>query len=226
MNKNIKTSDVVFNYIEEKILNGEWKPGNKISTELQLVKDLNVSRMSVREAIEKLVALKLLTKKRGDGTYVNEITPGTNLQNLIPLLTMGKKSYMEILQIRTALDVLCIDLFMKNWDLELVKQLEDLHYKILNSTIDDEKLLIYDKKFHKIISLGTKNTLLLDLNEILFHTLEFYAKSEYNKINTSKRLEEHGKILDAIKNKDSELAKLYMKRHIDETILKIKENSN
>jgi DNA-binding FadR family transcriptional regulator len=226
MSKGMKTSEIVFNYIEQKILNGEWKPGDKISTELQLVKDMNVSRMSVREAVEKLVALKLLTKRRGDGTYVNEITTSTNLQNLIPLLTMGKKSYVEILQIRTALDVLCIDLFMKNWDPKLVKQLEDLHQKFINNGDNNKDILNYDEEFHKIIALGAQNTLLLDLNDILFHTLEFYAKTEYNKINFFQRIEEHNKILEAIKNKDSELAKLYMHRHIEGTISKVKENLN
>lgn len=226
MSKAIKTSEIVFNYIEQKILNGDWKPGDKISTELQLVKDLNVSRMSVREAVEKLVALKLLTKRRGDGTYVNEITPSTNLQNLIPVLTMGKKSYVEILQIRTALDVLCVDLFMKNWDPKLVEQLENLHQNFLNNRNNNENLLGYDEEFHKIIASGSKNKLLLDLNDILFHTLEFYAKTEYNKINFSQRIEEHNKILEAIKNKDSELAKLYMHRHIEGTISKVKENLN
>lgn len=51
-----RTSDKVLEKIQEKIFSGEWKPGQKIMSETKLAEDLNVSRVSVREAIEKLAA--------------------------------------------------------------------------------------------------------------------------------------------------------------------------
>lgn len=55
--KNI--SDEVFNYIKKNIVNKNWKPGDKITSEIQLAKELEVSRISVREAIGRLVAMNI-----------------------------------------------------------------------------------------------------------------------------------------------------------------------
>lgn len=59
-----KASDKVFKYIEEKIVLGIWKEGNKIDSENQLAEELMVSRVSVREAIGKMVAMGILYKKK------------------------------------------------------------------------------------------------------------------------------------------------------------------
>ncbi|MGL5057854.1 MAG: FadR/GntR family transcriptional regulator [Fusobacteriaceae bacterium] len=74
MNKE-KASDKVFEYIEEKIVKGIWKEGDKIESENQLAKELNVSRVSVREAISKMVAMGILLKKKGGGSFVKAKRP-------------------------------------------------------------------------------------------------------------------------------------------------------
>ncbi|MCM8767832.1 MAG: GntR family transcriptional regulator [Candidatus Omnitrophica bacterium] len=56
--------------LKEKILNGKFKVGEKIPSEKQLSKILNVSRHTVREGIEELVKEGYLVKKQGSGTYV------------------------------------------------------------------------------------------------------------------------------------------------------------
>ena len=65
----------VFNYVQEKILTGEWDIGDKITPEISLSKELGVSRSVVREAIKKFVALNILSRTQGGGTYVNNLTP-------------------------------------------------------------------------------------------------------------------------------------------------------
>ena len=83
---NKRISDVVFNKIKAKIISGEWTSGMKIMSEPQLVKELGISRVSVREAIEKMVALNVLTKKHGGGTFVSELNASVYLNSLIALL--------------------------------------------------------------------------------------------------------------------------------------------
>ena len=57
--------------IKQKIIDGEFRPGQKIPSELQLSKMYNVSRITVRNAITELVDEDLLIKKQGRGTFVS-----------------------------------------------------------------------------------------------------------------------------------------------------------
>lgn len=68
--------------LKQKIEDGVWKPGEKIPNEMELCKVYNVSRITVREAINELVWEEYLVRKRAKGTYVlnpNEKFEGNNM---------------------------------------------------------------------------------------------------------------------------------------------------
>ena len=64
-----KIADVIATHIEKLILEGALRPGEKLAPERELAQKLDVSRPSLRDAIEKLAERGLLTATRG-GTYV------------------------------------------------------------------------------------------------------------------------------------------------------------
>ncbi len=59
--------------IEKRIKSGKLKPGDKIPSEVSLQKSFNVSRVTVRKAIEELVKNNYLIKLQGKGTYVSQV---------------------------------------------------------------------------------------------------------------------------------------------------------
>ncbi|MEH7501533.1 GntR family transcriptional regulator [Neobacillus drentensis] len=56
--------------LKRKIEEGDWNPGDKIPSELELCEIYNVSRITVREAINELVWEEYLIKQRPKGTFV------------------------------------------------------------------------------------------------------------------------------------------------------------
>lgn len=58
--------------IRDDILNGTYRPGEKILTEEQLSKKYGVSRITVRNALETLARDNYLVRKRGAGTFISE----------------------------------------------------------------------------------------------------------------------------------------------------------
>jgi GntR family transcriptional regulator len=54
----------------EGIRSGDYPPGSRIPSEPQLAKDYGIGRPTVRQAIEMLVRRRLLSRRRGSGTYV------------------------------------------------------------------------------------------------------------------------------------------------------------
>lgn len=57
-------------FVLEKIESGEWPPGYTLPTEQQLQDQLEVSRATIRHAIEELTNEGLVNKKQGKGTFV------------------------------------------------------------------------------------------------------------------------------------------------------------
>lgn len=69
--------------LKEHIQNGEWKVGSQILTEDQLSGQYNVSKATVRLAVEELVSLGYLKKIQGKGTFVRRRKPDDNIAMLI-----------------------------------------------------------------------------------------------------------------------------------------------
>jgi len=216
--KEKRTSDRVFDHIKERIIDKTWQPGDKITPELHLVEELGVSRMSVREAIEKLVAMNILTKKRGGGTFVNEIKPSDYMDELLPLLMIGKIDYSQVLEFRSAIDVLATRLFIERADDTLLGDLKKCYREMVENKDDRDKFFELDMEFHKIICKGAENPILYKVIEMIFSIMKAEAGDEYHKLTPDERIAEHGKILTAIKDRDIELAQLYMKRHLERTL--------
>jgi GntR family transcriptional regulator len=56
--------------LKQRIANQEWVSGNRIPTETELIEEFDVSRTTVREAVDQLVQEGLLDRLQGRGTFV------------------------------------------------------------------------------------------------------------------------------------------------------------
>lgn len=66
-------------YIRGKARSGEWRPGDKIPSENDLVRILGVSRMTINRALRELSAAGELVRRGGVGTFVVEPRPQSTL---------------------------------------------------------------------------------------------------------------------------------------------------
>jgi len=73
--KQQKLSDIILAQLEAMIIEGSLQPGEKLLSERELAKQFEVSRPSLREAIQKLEAKGLVTRKQGGGTFVSNLLP-------------------------------------------------------------------------------------------------------------------------------------------------------
>ncbi len=63
--KRDNVADAIYDALYQKIASGQWAEGDKIPNEFVLCEELGVSRVSVRSAIQRFVALGMLEVKRG-----------------------------------------------------------------------------------------------------------------------------------------------------------------
>lgn len=215
---NTTQSDKVYEYVLDKIKNNEWSKGERIYSENMLSERLEVSRIAVREALEKFAALGILEKKKGAGTYVSEIDISSIFGKIVPLMTLQSMDLLHVLKFRLHFEQGNVIEFMKNCSEEDVEELSRIYEEMKLHSKDSEDFYTADYKFHMVIARGTGNPLVISINEILTGILVASQEIVNTKIGPEIGLKYHKAILDAIKSKDTEHAALLMKRHVESTI--------
>ena len=102
--KQAKLSDVIQAQLETMILEGSLKPGQKLPAERELAKQFDVSRPSLREAIQKLEAKNLVTRRQGGGTYVSDEILGGLSDPLFALMANSNESQFDLLEFRHGIE--------------------------------------------------------------------------------------------------------------------------
>jgi GntR family transcriptional repressor for pyruvate dehydrogenase complex len=218
-------SNKVYEYVLDKIKANKWTAGERIYSENELCHKLEVSRIAVREALEKFSALGILDKRRGAGTYVCDIDINKILSNVVPLMTLKPMDILDVLRFRLYLETGNVIEFMKNHSKEDIEELKKTYEQMKNHIADNKDFYTADYEFHRIIAKGTKNQLVISINEMLTGVLVTSQELINLKVGPEIGLRFHGDIIQAIDNGDAQMASLLMTRHIEATINCIEEQS-
>lgn len=197
-------SEQVFNTLKEAIVAGEIAQGSKI-TEDDLAKKYGISRGPLREAIRRLEGLRLLVRKPHAGTRV---------------VTLTTAMMQEIYIVREALEGMSARLAAINMSDAEIKELRGL-LEIHKNNIEDSKGKEYfqregDLDFHFCIARASNNQWLIDLLSSELYQLLRMCRQRSSKTpeRPIRALNEHKQIVEAISQRDPELAELLMRRHI------------
>ena len=99
-----KLSDAIEQQLESLIMEGTLQPGEKLLPERELAKQFDVSRPSLREAIQSLEAKGLLLRRQGGGTFVQKNLWQSLSDPLVGLLAEHPESQFDLLETRHALE--------------------------------------------------------------------------------------------------------------------------
>ena len=102
-----RLSDDIVLQLEALILEGSLKAGERLPAERVLAERFGVSRPSLREAIQKLVARGLLVSRQGGGNYVAERVGSTFSDPLLHLLEGNPSAQRDLLEFRHTLEGSC-----------------------------------------------------------------------------------------------------------------------
>ncbi len=198
----VTAADKTFFQLRRDIVEGVIAPGAKLS-ETELSTKYEVSRALIREAINRLEACHIVERKANVGARVVALTP----QGMIGLY-----------QVREALEGMAARLAAKHMtDAEIadLNALLNLHYQEVSH---DESYYqeAGDVDFHYRIIVGSKNRhLIAMLSDGIYHLVRMYRVQlgmAGPRVTTA--FNEHRHIVQAISNRDEELAELLMRRHI------------
>ncbi|WP_343348886.1 FadR/GntR family transcriptional regulator [Terrisporobacter petrolearius] len=197
---------------EKIIVKKEYKIGDKLPNENLLSDELNVSRTTLREAIRILVTENILEIKRGKGTYIiNDTIDNHDLGKLSNTVSDLK----DLLELRLIIEPMAVYYATKRATKKDVENI--LHYgknvedKILNNEDRSEDELY----FHNAIAKASHNAFIKDLMPIINEAINkgVHLSKEFHKINEL-TLRDHKMIMDFIKDRNADGAKVAMELHI------------
>jgi GntR family transcriptional regulator, transcriptional repressor for pyruvate dehydrogenase complex len=222
-----RISDQVFEQLRELIFRGEFKPGEKIMTERELSDAFDVSRTSVRDAINKLVVMGLLEQKQGQGTFVRS-PGGRDHEFMAEAMRSQNATLLDLLEVRMGLECNSAALAAQRAVDRDITFMED-SLRELNEEMGAGRLgASADTSFHMAIAYATHNPLQVYIMkrfyDFLFYGIEENLIKLYEAVDQLENIgSQHQDIIDAIKAHDPHAAYLATKRHIEYVMRRVGE---
>lgn len=214
-------TDVVVDGIKRMIMDGVLSPGARLPIEKDLAVQLGVSRGPLREGVRALVMNGVLETRRGDGTYVTTLDPERLLGPVGFLVDLNRPENIADLQsVRRVLEAEAAARaasHIADEELAAAEQiLSTMEQLVRDKPIDHEAVMDADIAFHRIIAAASRNTALAALIEALAGRtvrgrLWRAINEEGVELDTHA---EHRAILDALRARDPDVARLRMGVHL------------
>ncbi len=226
-----KISDIITSQLEDMIIHGVLVPGERLMSERDLAREMEVSRPSLRDALQKLENKGLIETRQGGRTFVRNFLGPSLTDPLAELLERSPNTAQDFLELRTTLDGIAAyyaALRATEVDRELLTLCFETMEEAYNEKDPSEEADI-DADFHMAIAEAAHNVVLLHILRSLFLILRTNVVS--NRMNLYTRpssrkilLKQHKAIYEAIMTCDPEKARNAAAGHLQyvkETMMEI-----
>jgi len=169
-----RAADVIMDQIERLILEGKVRPGQKLPSERSLAEEFDVSRPTVREAIQKLEARGLIQRRHGGGTFVAEHVGSTFIDPMMAMIHRSPDGTFDILELRFALESvaawLAADRATERARGNVQRRYYELQAAVRSHDLHREPKA--DAEFHLAIAEASQNGVILHIMRSIFVLLE------------------------------------------------------
>jgi len=202
--------------ISKFIKKGKIKSGERLPPERELAKQLEVSRPTVREAMIALEISGLVEVRVGSGIYVLD-TSHQSLKIGNAITFMGP-SPLDLLEARQEIETANVALAAQRIEKDCLEQLEQALEKMLLENMEGAGA---DREFHLLIAKATGNSVLETVTANLWDQQQnspmwtkLLEQIKVRKLHTIVQ-DDHNKLLDCLRRKDSEEAQVIMREHLN-----------
>lgn len=200
----------VVEYLKNQITSGNWLPGDRIDSENTLVKKLGVSRVSVRNAIQQLIAVGTLQSRQGKGTFVVGVPHDAVMLNFAT-----DTDLVELLQLRRILETgVCMQAGAKLKPENLKNLRRYLEGMIASQGVDSEEFIRNDIAFHDEILSVIDNRLIKESLSQIRSQVEEVQQVFATKGGNEQAVRFHTRIVEAYEAGDYAAAARAMDWHI------------
>ena len=216
-----KISQSVVRQIEQLILRGILRPGERLPSEREMAERMGVSRPSLRDAIADLAGRGLLSSRPGSGVFVAEVLGSAFSPALTDLFATHDEAVFDYIAFRRDMEGMAADRAARlgsATDLRVIdtilRKMEAAHQK--RDPSDEAQL---DAEFHMAIIEASHNVIMLHMMRSIFELLRqgvFYNRLVMfrNRMTRDQLLDQHLAINTAIQARDPEAARAAVVSHL------------
>lgn len=216
-----RVAETVITQIEQLILRGIIRPGERLPSERDLADRLGVSRPSLREAISSLQERGLLTTKANSGIFVEELLGAPFTPSLTELFSTHDEAVFDYISFRSDLEGMAAERAANlgsETDLKVIQAIFD-KMQIAHDNKNSSEEASLDAQFHMAIIEASHNVFLLHMVRSMFEMLKrgvFYNRQIMFSRNTTRSalLDQHKAICNAIQNRNAKAARKAVEDHM------------
>jgi GntR family transcriptional repressor for pyruvate dehydrogenase complex len=224
----VRLSDQLYGRIFDQIVSGRLNVGDQLPSEKEICDAFGVSRPVVREALLRLRADGLITSHQGLGTFVSH-QPAPRIKTFASAQDVA--AYLRCQEVRIALESDAARLAAERHTPEQLTAIEKAHRAFTRSAGEGRMTAEEDLAFHSAIAAATGNEFYVGVLESIHETLLGFMRLTLNLTRTASKqraqrvMDEHAAIVDAIRERDGELARTAMQMHLSQARRRLVDRS-
>lgn len=217
-----RVSERVAQEIMKLIAAGTLAPGERLPGERQLAEMMNVSRVSVRAALQQLKAQGFISAVQGGGTRVTA-APESADSPLMRLVQADAKNFYELAEIRASIEVWGARRAAERAEPAQIAEIGRLLQAMGDPARDNGHKTADDHAFHLAIAKASGSAVYMHLMEMLSAVLE--RSIDYHRYTLcvgaeedARLLTQHRRIFEAIEARDPAAAGEAMYQHLSDML--------
>ena len=215
--KNTRAFEAVADHIKELIFSGDLNPGDKLPSEIELSKQFNVGRQTIREALRLLEMQGFITIQTGGkgGPVVQDMLHRTMRNLSLDVFRLRKVSIDELVTARLEMESIVLHYAIDNRDDGDIAALTE-NLKSAKKKIEEKQMATEENvHFHKLLSKATKNHIFVMIMECIMAVHGALLGEVTADLDTSMQVvKDHQKILDLVVERNHAQAIKIFKLHL------------
>jgi len=209
-------SQVVAERLIQHIGKGNFKPGDKLPSEKELMQMFGVGRSSMREALQALAIMDVIDIRPGQGTFVKDYHQNLIVPPNILTPLVDKDVTLDLLEAREIMEPPMAELAVNRATAEDLEKMEALLLQCEENLKNDEPVYELSAAFHLLVANSSHNKVFIKFLESIIGLLAARGAriEEYNHFNEWE-VKSHREIFEAIKARDAARAREIMNQHLD-----------
>lgn len=194
----------VYEQMKRSIQDGVWPPGCKLPSESELIASYDVSRVSVRSAVQRLRGLGVVVTHQGKGTFVIDDLKAHGFNDNRPIMHLSQAEFEDMRVFRQTVEFRCMDLAVQNATVDDIALIEAALNRMLVNRDDYKRYSQADFDFHYSIVKASHNKIFIHAMDSIRHIYLYYLE-ELNRVLgiTLESVNAHINVYMAIKNHDA-----------------------
>jgi GntR family transcriptional repressor for pyruvate dehydrogenase complex len=223
--KHVKVSDEIVDQIRNLISQGKLKPGDRLLPERELIREFDVSRPSLREALNSLITMGFLEIK-GKRTFIKSVASESMQNPLSLLIKADTQKIFDLIEVRKAIEAWGAFLAAQRATEEDIKKLANIIEEMRKAFEEGRTWEKQDADFHLGMAQATHNTIQTHVMSTIYDLLrESVAKIFKDRSKVKKLLDHHYRIFSAIKNHSPDKARERTLEHLNYVESQVKASS-